>query len=243
MRAGAGLVTLGIPRTLNPILELKVTEVMTEPLPDFGGGFLGVDSWAKVKEMLKGKTIVALGPGLSDLDETVRLVHKVIETSAVPLIIDADGLNAIAENPGILNKTEVPVVVTPHPGEMARLMRTTTQNIQHNRVEHAKNFSMQYGVIVVLKGARTIIAEPAGQIYINPTGNPGMASGGMGDVLTGMLAGLASQGLSPLVASQLAVFVHGRIGDLIAQEKAEIGIMATDLIDRIPENLQFFIER
>jgi NAD(P)H-hydrate epimerase len=243
MRTGAGLVTLGVPQSLNAVLENKVTEVMTEPLPDSGEGFLGKDSWPRIRELLFGMAVVAIGPGLSERDETCGLVYRVLESAEVPLIVDADGLNAVAKNPDILRKAKAPVVLTPHPGEMARLMATTTKKIQADRIDHAREFSGRYGVIVVLKGARTIIAEPGGRIYINPTGNPGMASGGMGDVLTGIIAGLAAQGLSLDVASQLAVFVHGLIGDEIAYERGEIGIMATDLIERIPGALKSFIER
>jgi NAD(P)H-hydrate epimerase len=125
---------------------------------------------------------------------------------------------------------------------MARLMGISTQDVQNDRVENARKFSIQYKAVVVLKGARTIIAEPGGKIYINPTGNPGMASGGMGDILTGIISGLVAQGLSPLASSQLSVYVHGLIGDLFARERAEIGILATDLIDRIPETLKSFMQ-
>lgn len=242
MRAGAGLVTLGVPQSLNHILESKVTEVMTEPIPDSGEGFLGVDSWDRLQAILKGKTVVAIGPGISDRDETAQLVFKVLKSAEVPVIVDADGLNAIAKNTAILKKIKAPVVLTPHPGEMARLMGISTQDVQNDRVENARKFSIQYKAVVVLKGARTIIAEPGGKIYINPTGNPGMASGGMGDILTGIISGLVAQGLSPLASSQLSVYVHGLIGDLFARERAEIGILATDLIDRIPETLKSFMQ-
>jgi NAD(P)H-hydrate epimerase len=238
MRAGAGLVTLGIPETLNSVLETKLTEVMTAPLPDKGDGFLDVDSWRAIHDMLDGKTAIAIGPGLSDRDETAGLVYRVLEEAKVPLIVDADALNAISKNTGILRKLKAQTILTPHPGEMARLIGVSTQKIQEDRVETARQFSKKFGVIVVLKGARTIIAEPGGKIFINPTGNPGMASGGMGDVLTGLISGLAAQGLSPLLASQVSVFSHGLIGDLIAGERAGIGIMATDIIERIPETLE-----
>ncbi len=198
MRTGAGLVTLGTPETLNSVLEAKLTEVMTEPLPDNGKGFLGISAWDRICKLLDGKAAVAAGPGMSDRTGTAGLVYRLLEESPVPVIVDADGLNAIAKNPDILKKTKSPAILTPHPGEMSRLMGTTTENIQANRVESARKFSKEYGVTVVLKGARTVIAEPAGNIFINPTGNPGMASGGMGDVLTGMVSGLVAQGLSTL---------------------------------------------
>jgi ADP-dependent NAD(P)H-hydrate dehydratase / NAD(P)H-hydrate epimerase len=241
LRTGAGLVTLGVPRTLNSILAIKVTEAMTEPLPDFGEGFLGITAWPKVKDILKGKSVIALGPGLSERDETAQFTYRVLEEAMAPLVIDADGLNAIAKKITVLKNIKAPAVLTPHPGEMGRLMGRSTQAIQMDRIESARAFSLEHGVIVVLKGARTVIAEPGGAVYINPTGNPGMASGGMGDVLTGMIAGLVAQGLEPLQAAQLAVFTHGHIGDGIAAGRAPIGILATDIIEGIPGALKHFI--
>lgn len=242
MRAGAGLVTLGVPRSLNSILEVKLTEAMTEPLPDFGDGYLGITAWPRVKEILGGKTVIALGPGLAAREETAQFVCRVLEEAAAPLVIDADALNALARNTGILKKIKQPAVITPHPGEMARLMGVSTSDVQQNRAGCAQKFAAEHNVFVVLKGARTIIAEPGGNIYINPTGNPGMASGGMGDVLTGMIAGLAAQGMALLRAAQLSAFVHGRIGDALAGERAPVGILATDILEGIPGGLQPFIE-
>jgi NAD(P)H-hydrate epimerase len=241
MRVGAGLVTLGVPASLNPILEAKVTEVMTEPLPDSDTGLLGMDAWPTIKQLLPGKNVIAIGPGLSAKEKTVSLVQNILEQATVPLVIDADGLNAIAKAPDVLKKTRAPVVLTPHPGEMARLMGTTSKEIQRYRIEHARGFATTYDVIVILKGARTVIAEPDGTIYINPTGNPYMASGGMGDVLTGMIAGLLAQNFDPLFASQFSVYLHGLIADRIARARAKIGIMATDIILEIPKTFQEFL--
>jgi NAD(P)H-hydrate epimerase len=240
MRVGTGLVTIGVPEKLNPVLEMKVTEAMTEPLPDGGGGYLGMISWQRIQEVLPGKTVIAIGPGISDRQDTAQLVHTIIESVALPLVIDADGLNVLAHNPDILKKAKATVVLTPHPGEMARLMGITTQAVQADRIGTARKFSTAYGVIVVLKGARTVIAEPGGHVYINPTGNPGMASGGMGDVLTGMIAGFMAQGCDPLFCAQFAAFVHGRIGDMLASQQGNRGIIATDIINEIPAVLQQF---
>ena len=240
MRAGAGLVTIGVPEKLNPVLEIKVTEAMTEPLPDADGGFLCMNSWQRIQQVLPGKSVVAIGPGISDREDTAQLVHTIIESVSIPLVIDADGLNALARNPDILKKAKAAVVLTPHPGEMARLMGTTTQAVQADRIGTARKYSTAYGVIVVLKGARTVIAEPGGHVYINPTGNAGMASGGMGDVLTGMIAGFMAQGWDPLFCAQFAAFLHGRIGDMLASRQGDRGIMATDIIKEIPVVLQQF---
>ncbi len=241
MRSGAGLVTVGIPRTLNSILEAKITEAMTAPLPDCGDGFLGSISLDMIREVLKGKTVAAIGPGISVHEETTELLYKLIKDLQIPMVIDADGLNIIAKKIDILKKIKAPAILTPHPGEMARLMNTSIRDIQDNRLERARQFARQYGVVVVLKGAKTIIAEPDGRAYINLTGNPGMASAGMGDVLTGIISALLAQGLCALDAARLGVFVHGRIADLIAEKKYSTGIIATDIIEKTPEVLEVFI--
>lgn len=241
MRAGAGLVTVAVPEALNPVLASKLTEVMTEPLPDAGTGFLGMKALPRLQEILQGKTVVALGPGIATRDETAGLVHRLLEQITVPVVVDADGLNVLAGNTDMLKRLRAPVVVTPHPGEMARLMGVSTQDVQRDRIGSARAFARHCGVFVVLKGALSIIAEPEGMVFINSTGNPGMASGGMGDALTGLIAGLAAQGLTLTAAAQLSVFAHGRIGDRIARKKAPIGILATDVIEGIPEELRCFI--
>ena len=241
MRTGAGLVTVGIPQSLNSILETKLTEEMTQPLPDVSGGFLGPVSLETILEAMKDKTVSAIGPGISVQSETVKLLHELLNRLEIPLVIDADGLNIIAEKPEILKKIKVPVILTPHPGELARLMKTSTTDIQGNRLGAATEFAQQFGVTVVLKGAKTIIASRDGDAYINTTGNPGMAGAGMGDVLTGIISALLAQGLSHIDACRLGVFVHGRIADLIAENRHSTGILATDIIDKIPETLKGFI--
>lgn len=238
MRTGAGLVTLGVPESLNPVLEAKVTEVMTAPLPDAGSGMLTPDCLPEVEGLLSGKSVIALGPGIGTGGEICRFVGQVLERAAVPVVLDADGLNALADDVSALARCKVPVVITPHPGEMARLVAMDTAVVQQDRIGTASGFAEKYGVIVVLKGARTIVAEPGGTVCINPTGNPGMASGGMGDVLTGIIAGLIAQGLDPLPAAQLAVYVHGCIADDVAAQQGQVGMRATDLMAGIPRTLQ-----
>ncbi len=243
MRAGAGLVTLGVPDSLRCVVEEKTKEVMTESLPDVDGGYLGIDSWQKLAEMLKSKSAVAVGPGLSDRAETGELVLKLIEEADVSLVIDADGLNLLAKNKDVLKKAKKSPVLTPHPGEMSRLTGLSVREIQENRISVASSFAKEYGVILVLKGASTIIAEPKGKTFINTTGNPGMAGGGMGDVLTGFIASLIAQGISSLNAARMAVFIHGAIGDFIAEKRAETGILASDITEKIPEFLKQYIEK
>lgn len=242
MRTGAGLVTVGVPASLNPVLEAKLTEPMTAPLPEEPGGFLGLCSLPQAIKLFPDKSAVALGPGIGDGDYAGAFVGGVIAAAAAPLVIDADGLNAIARDPGMgmLKKLQVPAVLTPHPGEMARLTGLTTQEVQADRIGCSREFAEQFKVVVVLKGSRTVIAAPDGSVFINPTGNPGMAGGGMGDALTGMIAGLICQGLEPLAAARLAVYVHGAIGDRLAAERGPLGILATDVIERIPGALSRF---
>lgn len=234
MRVGVGLVTLGIPGSLNPIMENRLTEVMTEPLLESTPGFLGIAAFEKIMALTEKKDALAIGPGISTKNETVELLHRVIKEIDIPVVIDADGLNALAKDREILKEAKAPVILTPHPGEMARLINTSTVEIQNERIEVSRGFAREYNIYLVLKGSRTIIADPEGNIYINPTGNPGMATAGMGDVLTGMLSGFIAQGFGIMDAVKLAVFSHGLAGDAIASERGEIGLLATDVIERIP---------
>lgn len=237
LRTGAGLVTLGIPASLNPILEAKLTEAMTEPLPDAGTGYLCANALERIRQLLEGKTALAFGPGISTQPQVQELFFELIPEISVPLVIDADGITALASRPEILKKCAGTAILTPHPGEMARLVGLTTDKVQADRIGVAKSFATAYGCIVVLKGDRTVIATPEEEVYINPTGNPGMASGGTGDVLTGMIGGLLAQGLPPLDAATWGTYLHGLAGDIAAQALGEIPLIAGDLIDRIPDAL------
>lgn len=241
MRSGAGLVTVAVPASLNAILEAKLTEVMTLPLPDDGSGLFEPHALGFLRENLAGKSVLVIGPGLSRHEKTCSAVRAILDGLEIPAVIDADGLYAIAADPACLQGVKAPVILTPHPGEMARLAGCTTAEVQRTRIECSRNFAQRWNVTVVLKGAFTVVADPGGDVFVNPTGNPGMASGGMGDALTGMIAGLISQGIAPHMAAQLAVFAHGRIGDTLAKERAPIGILAGDVIERIPKELQRYI--
>ena len=234
LRVGTGLITLGVPESLNSILEEKVTEVMTEPLPETREKTLGLSAQQRIFELCSRKTALALGPGLSLNLETVRLVQQVVRKSPLPAVIDADGLSALAGKPEILRKNQKELILTPHPGEMARLAGISIEEVQKDRIQVARGFAKEYGVILVLKGSRSLIASPGGEVFINPTGNPGMASGGTGDVLTGMIGGLLAQGLPALEAAKLGVYLHGLAGDYAAFLKGERGIAATDLVELAP---------
>ncbi|MCG6911866.1 MAG: NAD(P)H-hydrate dehydratase [Deltaproteobacteria bacterium] len=238
MRAGAGLVTLGVPAGLNGIVEPQVTEAMTVPLPETVDGLLDSSALRIVKAMLPGKRCVAFGPGIGTGDGAGRFLAGLIESSPIPLVIDADGINLLAGNPGMLKKARAAVTITPHPGEMARLLGTTPAQVQEDRVGCARDVAARYGVHVVLKGAATVIAHPEGNVHVNQTGNPGMASGGMGDILTGLVAGFTVQGYSVDAAARLGVYLHGRAADTLAAAKGPVGFLATEVMNRIPEEIR-----
>jgi len=235
LRAGAGLITLAAPAGLHQILETKTLEVMTEPLPETDVGLLGEDAAERALELLAAKTAAALGPGLGHGDSVTGFVRKIIAEFDGPIVIDADGINAVAEDPEMLDASKGPVIITPHPGEMARLIGSDTSSVLADRLTVALDFAKKYNSIVVLKGAHTITACPDGGAFFNPSGNPGMATGGTGDVLTGVILGLLCQGLSPADAAVLGVFLHGLAGDLAAEKLGEEATIAGDLMDRLPD--------
>jgi NAD(P)H-hydrate epimerase len=242
MRAGAGLVTLGIAASLNPILETQVLEVMTAPLPEFRNGVLADNAIDDIQKLAVGKTCLAIGPGIGQASKIRSLVEKVINKIEIPIVVDADGLNNLAGRCQLLKKLKAEAVLTPHPGEMARLIEAAPAEVQQDRLKCARDFATHFGVHVVLKGAATVIAHPDGSAFINPTGNPGMASGGMGDVLTGVLAGFITQGFSPRAAAQTAVYLHGAAADTLANRIGPIGYLAGEVMNAIPGEIRKLIE-
>jgi len=242
MRAGAGLVTLAIPESLNPVLETQVLEAMTCLLPETENGIIGESAFDRIMNLLSGKNCLAIGPGIGQTAETKKLVHRIIKESPVTIVIDADGLNNLAGSTEILKKSKAPLILTPHPGEMARLIDSTTVSVQKDRVTCARKFATKFNVHIVLKGAKTIIAHPEGDVFINPTGNPGMASGGMGDVLTGIIAGLVAQGFSPESAAHTGVYLHGAAADKLAEKAGPFGYLATEVMKAIPGQIKLIVK-
>lgn len=238
LRAGAGLVTWGLPQSLNDAMEAKLTEVMTKPLPETSARSLALKALAESEAFLKKATVLALGPGISTHPETAELVHQAVSTLTLPMIIDADGLNCLALKKGWKKNSRSELVLTPHPGEMARLLNIATEDVQKDRIGITERAAQEFEATVVLKGAPTIIAQPNQDTCINTTGNPGMATAGSGDVLTGLIAGFMAQGLSGYSAAKLGVYVHGLAGDLAAEEKTELGMIAGDILDKVPEALK-----
>jgi len=233
LKIGAGLVTLGVPESLNDILEIKLTEVMTKPLPETPERTIRAKAAEQIMDLVPAADVVLAGPGLSTHTSTVTLVRQLVTLVAKPLVIDADALNALVGKVELLSKRPGPTIMTPHPGELGRLLGISVEEVQSDRLTAAAGAAADWGATVILKGARTIVAG-AGCLHINPTGNPGMATAGTGDVLAGMVAGLIAQGLPPYPASVLAVYLHGRAGDLAAIEKTELALIATDLLDYLP---------
>jgi len=237
MRSGAGLVTLAAPRSLNDIFASSLVEVMTEPLAENAEEEmepLGDEAW---RRLLDRKSVVLFGPGIGVTDAARNNLRWLLRNLEMPWVIDADGLNNLALDINRLRSAKTPPVLTPHPGEMARLIGKDTVSVNQDRIGIARAFATEHRCYLVLKGARTVIATANGKVFINPTGNPGMASGGMGDVLAGVLAALLGQGLSAEHAMKLGVYLHGFVGDRVAAEKGEIGLIASDIIEGLPAAL------
>jgi len=242
MRSGAGLVTLGVPESLNAVLETQVLEAMTYALPETHDGMLDSAGLDAVLRLMAGKKCLALGPGIGTAPETQQLIFSLLGKSRIPLVIDADGLNLLSQQPEILKQLRAPAVLTPHPGEMARLCGTSVREVQEDRIQCARRFSERYGVHVVLKGAGTVISHPDGRVFINPTGNSGMASGGMGDVLTGLIAGFIAQGYAPEVAAHIGVYLHGAAADALFRQKGPMGFLASEVMEAVPGQIQHLVK-
>lgn len=240
IRSGAGLVTLTIPKSLNnAIIKIKAREVMTLPLAETKEGTLSLFSYKQIKEFTESIDLLVIGPGLGKNKSTQALARKIIAKIDKPIVIDADGLNALSGYLTLLNAKRYALcamrILTPHPGEMARLLEISVDRVQSMRKEIAMKFARDYKVTLVLKGYNTIVADYNGKLYINKTGNPGMATAGSGDVLSGIIAAFLGQGLDSFNAAKYAVYIHGLAGDLAAKEKTQISLIASDILGKIPE--------
>lgn len=236
LRAGSGLVTMVVPTDLNLVFESALAEAMTLPMPGSDAGYLSAVSLSTIREALVGKQAVALGPGLGIAKETVDLVAALYREIELPMVVDADGLNSLVGRDDLLRQAPGPRVLTPHPGEMARLLGVNVKEVQADRLTIACDFAREHDVILVLKGAATVIAAPNGRVAINPSGNAGMAAGGMGDVLTGLIGGLLAQGCTPWEAACLGVFAHGLAADRLALAM-RCGYLASEVANELPKVL------
>jgi len=238
LRSGAGLVSVATPASQQPVVAGLVMEIMTEALPETVERSLALAAHGPVLALAARTDAVALGPGLSLVDETQALVRALVAEVERPMVVDADALSALAGHLDVLERAAAPRVLTPHPGEMARLLGTSIGDVQTARLETVRDFCVRYRVWLVLKGASSVIGAPDGAIRLNPTGNPGMATAGTGDVLTGMTGALLARGLDPLAALQSAVYLHGAAGDLAARAMGEDGLIAGDVLACIPAALR-----
>ena len=247
--SGAGLVTLAIPKSLNPIMERKLTEVMTLPLPETKEQSLSRSAYSKIRDFSKKCDCVIMGPGLSQNRQTQTLIRSLISGIDLSMVLDADALNALSGHLSILGNTcyaqprktlsgqrgRCSTVITPHSGEMARLAGLRLSFVNKDKKGVAKKFATEYNVTTVLKGYKTVVAAPRKEIYINSSGNPGMASGGCGDVLTGIIGAFLASGIDAFKAARLGAYIHGLSGDIAAKAKTEISLKATDLLEFLPQ--------
>jgi len=237
LRTGAGLVTVATAKSVLPTVAGFAPEIMTEPLAETDTGAISMRAleYGRFDALVEGKTVIALGPGFSRHTEAAQFARSIFDMHYLPLVIDADGLNAFQDCPTKLDGHRRPLVLTPHPGEMARLTGLSARDIQKDRIAVARKFAAERHAIVVLKGHRTVIAQPDGTAWINPTGNPGMASGGTGDVLTGMIAGFIAQRPDDVLGAVLAgVYLHGLGGDIARNLVGEHSLVATDILAMLP---------
>jgi len=236
LRAGAGLATVATPKSVLPTVAGFHPELMTEPLFETREGTISAGAEARLNSLAKGKSVLAVGPGISRNPETAELVRMLVSTSEVPIVLDADGLNAFEGLTDELSGKGRFLVITPHPGEMARLAGCSTADVQKDRLGMARLFAREHEVTVVLKGNRTLVVQPSGDAWVNTTGNPGMSTGGTGDILTGMVAAMIAQNLKePTLAVCAAVHLHGLAGDVMRESVGEHSMVATDLLRGLPD--------
>jgi hydroxyethylthiazole kinase-like uncharacterized protein yjeF len=243
LRTGAGLVRLAAPQGIMDVLESKLLEVVKVPLEQTPEETISKDAIHTVTPFLKNSQAVVIGPGITTNHETARFQNEILTRITKPLIIDADAINIIAGDLSILRKIKAPFIMTPHPGELARLIKLSPKQINERRIDLTREYAQEFNCVLVLKGAPTVIAAPAGETYINPTGNSGLASAGSGDVLVGMISGLLAQGIPPLNAAIAGVFLHGLCADLALEENNEYSLMAGDLMKYIQKAMNFILQR
>lgn len=243
LRTGLGLLRLYIGESLNHIAKTSVPEAITIPLQEMRKGVIGINHIERIVGDTEEANVLTIGPGCGNTAELSEIIKQVLSNVEVPIVIDADGLNVLSKNSEWLLEKKSKIIITPHLGEMSRLTGISIEEIKNNLIKVAKEFSKKLGVIVVLKGASTIVASPEGEVFINVYGNPGMATAGSGDVLTGIITGLIAQGLEPLKAAITAVYLHGVTGDSVAHDKGEYGLLAGDLVEYLPYTIKNIVEK
>jgi NAD(P)H-hydrate epimerase len=237
-RIGAGLVTVACPESLNAILEVKLTEPMTAPVPEVEGGFLSLRAAGRILHLCTNVNAVVIGPGIGRHRETAQLVRELVTKLTLPMVVDADALNLLGGQLDIFRAAKAPVILTPHPGEAAWLLKISISEVEQNRLKVAKQIAEGYNVVLVLKGRHTVIASPKGEIRINPTGNRALATAGTGDVLSGVIGGLLAQRLNPFDAATVGVYLHGLAGERLGRRMGPDGLLAGDLLPMFPKVLR-----
>lgn len=243
LRTGAGLVRLAAPQGIMDCLESKLLEVVKVSLPQTAFETISVKALDTILPLLEKTDVVVIGPGITTQSDTAKFVFKLLKFIKVPIIIDADALNIISQDVKIFKHLKADFILTPHPGELARLTKLPIQKINEERIEIAVKYAREFGGVMVLKGAPTVIASPDGKIYVNPTGNSGLATAGSGDVLVGIISGFLAQGMDNFSSAVTGVFVHGLCADLAVKESNEYSLIAGDLIDYIPRTLNYILNR
>jgi NAD(P)H-hydrate epimerase len=241
-RIGTGLVTVACPESLNPVLEAKLTEPMTAPVPEVESGFLSLRAAGRIVHLTTNVNAAVIGPGIGRHRETAQLLRELLVKLTVPMVVDADALYLLGGQMDIFKAAKAPVLMTPHPGEAAWLMKTTINEIEQNRVRVAKQLAAEYNVVVVLKGHHTVVADPRGDVRINPTGNRALATAGTGDVLSGVIGGLLAQRLAPFDAAVAGVYIHGVAGERAGRRFGLDGVLAGDLLPILPRVLRHLRE-
>lgn len=242
LRSGMGLLKLYIPESLSMLVTTSIPEVITIPLSEIRRGVIGINNFQRIIDDLSWADVLAIGPGCGVNSEISELIKRLLSESVIPMVIDADGINALAKSLHWLEDKKCPVILTPHIGEMSRLTGLTSAEINENPIDVAVAFSKKWGTITILKGSRTVVATPEGDVYVNLNGNSGMATAGSGDVLTGVVTSLIAQGLEPIQASILGVFLHGRAGDIMVEQRGEHGLLAGDLIMGLTKAIRELVE-
>ena len=236
--AGSGVVTCAVPESLNDIMEVKLTEVMTLPLPETKERSISSLSSKKIFDFSKKVDVLAVGPGISRNKDTQKTIRNTLKGINKPVVLDADGIIALADSKAILRGRKAPTVLTPHLGEISKLIGRDVSLVQKNREKVAIDFAKKNKVILVLKGHKTTVVNPKGKIHINTTGNSGMSTAGSGDVLTGMIASFIGQGIEAYSAAVIGVYLHGLAGDIAAREKGQFSLIASDLLEKLPQAIQ-----
>jgi len=233
LRCGCGLASALVPKSIKPVISTLIPESLVIPLPETVNGNLDIDDFDYISEYLAKVDAIALGAGIGTEKSTTELIKKLLTCIKIPMVVDADGLNIISKDTNILHKIKTSMVLTPHPGEMSRLTGNGVEEIQKNRESVATEFAKEYRITLILKGKGTVIADYDGKVWINSTGNSGMATGGTGDILTGMITSFIAQGIDNFDASRLAVYLHGLAGDIASEEKGKLSLLPRDIIDKI----------